>query len=195
MNMATQDSQTQPPGAKQVVPVPLGNIRKNDLPATNTRPAPLPQNGYTIEHFLEVPITLVFEVGRTDITIGQLLELDKGSFVDLRQVSVDIIDVRANDRIIAFGETIALKKRYGIRFGELETVFGLEDDGGRARIRFRRAPQAGTRAGRNHWPVLRARAVHEAPSGRHWQERHADYSVGSVATGWQGEDLGAGCGR
>ena len=31
---------------------------------------------------------------------------------------------------IAFGETIALKKRYGIRFGELETVFGLEDDGG-----------------------------------------------------------------
>jgi flagellar motor switch protein FliN len=116
-------------GAKHVVPVPLGSIRKNDLPATNTRPTPLPQNGYTLEHFLEVPITLVFEVGRTEITIGQLLEMDKGAFIDLRQVSVDIIDIRANDRIIAFGESIALKKRYGIRFGELETVFGLEDDG------------------------------------------------------------------
>lgn len=132
--MAQQDTnmqvQGQSSGAKQVVPVPLGSIRKSELPATNVRPSPLPQNGYTLEHFLEVPVTLIFEVGRTEITIGQLLELDKGSLVDLRQVSVDIIDIRANDRIIAFGETIALKKRYGIRFGELETVFGLEDDGG-----------------------------------------------------------------
>jgi flagellar motor switch protein FliN/FliY len=128
--MAHQDTQTQPPGAKQVVPAPLGSIRKNELPTTNTRLSPLPSNGYGLEHFIDVPITLIFEVGRTEITIGQLLEMDKGSFIDLRQVSVDIIDIRANDRIIAFGETIALKKRYGIRFGELETIFGLEDDGG-----------------------------------------------------------------
>jgi flagellar motor switch protein FliN/FliY len=128
--MAQQDTNQQPPGAKQVVPVPLGSIRKSDLPATNTRSMPMPQNGYSLEHFLEVPITLIFEVGRTEITIGQLLDMDKGSFIDLRQVSVDIIDIRANDRIIAFGETIALKKRYGIRFGELETIFGLEEEGG-----------------------------------------------------------------
>lgn len=120
----------QAPGAKQVVPAPLGTIRKSDVPATNTRPVPLPANGYGLEHFIDVPITLIFEVGRTEITIGQLLEMDKGSFIDLRQVSVDIIDIRANERVIAFGETIALKKRYGIRFGELETIFGLEDDGG-----------------------------------------------------------------
>jgi flagellar motor switch protein FliN/FliY len=128
--MAQQDTQAQAPGAKNVVPVPLGSIKKSDLPVTNTRAMPLPQNGYGLEHFIDVPITLIFEVGRTEITIGQLLEMDKGSFVDLRQVSVDIIDIRANDRIIAFGESIALKKRYGIRFGELETVFGLEDDNG-----------------------------------------------------------------
>jgi flagellar motor switch protein FliN/FliY len=115
---------------KQVMPMPLGTIRKNELPVTNMRVAPVPVAGYGLEHFLEVPITLVFEVGRTEITIGQLLAMDKGSFVDLRQVSVDIIDIRANDRIIAFGETIALKKRYGIRFGELETIFGLEDNEG-----------------------------------------------------------------
>lgn len=132
--MAQQDTKmnmqgAQAAGAKQVVPAPLGSIRKSDVPATNTKPQPLPANGYGLEHFIDVPITLVFEVGRTDITIGQLLELNKGSFVDLRQVSVDIIDIRAHDRIIAFGETIALKKRYGIRFGELETVFGLEEDG------------------------------------------------------------------
>jgi flagellar motor switch protein FliN len=128
--MAHQDTQMQPTSPKQVVPAPLGGTRKTDMPATNTRPPQLPANGYGLEHFIDVPITLIFEVGRTEITIGQLLEMDKGSFIDLRQVSVDIIDIRANERIIAFGETIALKKRYGIRFGELETVFGLEDDGG-----------------------------------------------------------------
>lgn len=76
---------------------------------------------------LDVPVTLVFEVGRTTITIKQLMEMNKGSFVELRQVSVDTIDIRINDRLYAYGETIALQQRYGIRFGELEIRAGVDD--------------------------------------------------------------------
>ena len=80
-----------------------------------------------LEFLFDVPVTLVFEVGRTDITIKQLLELNKGSVLELRNVSVDVIDIRINDKIMAYGETIALQQRYGIRFGELEEFTGVED--------------------------------------------------------------------
>jgi hypothetical protein len=45
----------------------------------------------------------------------------------LRQVSVDVIDVRINDRLFAFGEAIALQQYYGIRFGEHEIIPGVDD--------------------------------------------------------------------
>lgn len=80
-----------------------------------------------LEFLFDVPVTLVFEVGRIDITIKQLLELNKGSVLELRNVSVDVIDIRINDKIMAYGETIALQQRYGIRFGELEEFTGVED--------------------------------------------------------------------
>jgi len=78
------------------------------------------------EMMLDVPITLVFEVGRTDITIKQLMELCEGSYIELRHISVDSIDVRINENIIAEGETIALQQRYGVRFGEVAMLSNSE---------------------------------------------------------------------
>lgn len=135
--MAEQDTRAvnpraavQPAGrvnAQQVTPVPLTGTRKTDLPEqTNVVPT-IPSGGYPLEKFLDVPVTLVFEVGRTQITIGDLMELNRGSYLPLGNMMVDVIDVRVNERIIAFGEAISLNQRYGVRFGELETVLGLED--------------------------------------------------------------------
>jgi flagellar motor switch protein FliN/FliY len=76
---------------------------------------------------LDVPIEMIFEVGRTNISIKQLMEMTQGSFVELRQVSVDIIDIRINDKLFAFGEAIALQTHYGIRFGEHEIIPGVDD--------------------------------------------------------------------
>ncbi len=83
-----------------------------------------------LEVMLDVPITLIFEVGRTNITIKQLMEMCEGSYIELRNISVDSIDVRVSEEIIAQAETIALQQRYGIRFGEVEMIpnSGTEDD-------------------------------------------------------------------
>ena len=81
-----------------------------------------------LEAMMDVPITLTFEVGRTNISIKQLMELGKGSYVELRNVSVDSIDVRVNEQIIAQAETIALPQRFGIRFGEVEMIRNVEEE-------------------------------------------------------------------
>ncbi len=90
------------------------------MPVTINREVP------PIEIMNDVPLTLTFEVGRTSITIKQLMELCEGSFVELRHVSVDTIDVRISEQIIAVGEAIALQQLYGIRMGEVEIPPGLD---------------------------------------------------------------------
>ena len=112
---------------EQVMPMSFGNITGSAV--ETKRPVnPLMNNGVLpFNAMMDVPVKLVFEVGRTVITIKQLMELNKGSFVELRQVSVDTIDICINDKLYAYGETIALQQRYGIRFGELEIRAGVDD--------------------------------------------------------------------
>ena len=95
-------------------------------PTTANVPAPLNHTRPGVELFSNVPIELIFEVGRTNITIKQLMELCEGAFVELRHVSVDSIDVRVNEEIIAKGEAIAMQQWYGSRVGEVEIPPGLE---------------------------------------------------------------------
>lgn len=112
---------------EQVLPLSFGSITGGAV-ATRKPITPLSAGGVLpFNAMLDVPMQLVFEVGRTTITIKQLMELNTGSFVELRQVSVDTIDIRVNDRLFGYGETIALQTRYGIRFGELEIRAGVDD--------------------------------------------------------------------
>ena len=99
---------------------PLTQNQLNVARAGANMPATLNHEPWTIESMGDVPVTLTFEVGRTTITIKQLMELCKGSFVQLRNVSVDTIDVRISGQVIAMAEAIGLQQWYGIRMGEIE---------------------------------------------------------------------------
>ncbi len=109
-----------------VLPMSLNNL--DNLPPAVKVPAPRSTTRHSLDMMADVPITLVFEVGRLNITIKQLMELSEGSYVDLRNMAVDSIDVRVNDKLIAQAETIALPQRYGIRFGEVE-AFSMHSTG------------------------------------------------------------------
>jgi flagellar motor switch protein FliN/FliY len=111
-----------------VMPLPLANITINKAEVKRAANPLLAQGGtLPFSAMLDVPIEMVFEVGRTNISIKQLMEMTQGSFVELRQVSVDVIDIRINDKLFAFGEAIALQQHYGIRFGEHEIIPGVDD--------------------------------------------------------------------
>jgi len=81
----------------------------------------------TLNSMLDVPIPIVFEVGRTEISIAHLMELRQGSFIDLRNVSVDVIDVLVDEKIIAEAEAISLRQRYGVRISEIIHIPSSED--------------------------------------------------------------------
>lgn len=107
-----------------------GSVPFADFGTLSTSKAMVPAvapRALSLNSMLDVPMPTVFEVGRTDITIAHLMELREGSFIDLRNVSVDVIDVRVDEQIIAEGEAISLQQRYGVRISEVTRLPSRED--------------------------------------------------------------------
>lgn len=68
-----------------------------------------------VELILDVPVTLALEVGRTEMTIGNLLGLSQGAVVELDRNAGEPLDVIANGALIARGEIVVVNDKFGIR--------------------------------------------------------------------------------
>lgn len=67
---------------------------------------------------LDVGVQLALEVGRTRLTIRDLLALKPGSVIELERPAGDPMDVYVNQRLVAHGEVVMVNDRYGVRFTE-----------------------------------------------------------------------------
>jgi flagellar motor switch protein FliN len=72
----------------------------------------------TSDLILDVNVRLSLEIGRTQITIRDLLKLAPGSVVEFDRPAGDPLDVLVNDRLVAHGEVVMVNDRYGVRFTE-----------------------------------------------------------------------------
>ena len=64
---------------------------------------------------LDIPVTLSLEVGRTRVSIRNLLQLNQGSVVELDRVTGEPFDVYVNGTLVAKGEVVTVNGRFGIR--------------------------------------------------------------------------------
>ena len=68
---------------------------------------------------LDVPVNVSMEVGRTRISIRELLQLSPGSVVKLQNSVGDPMDILVNGRLVAKGEVVVLGEQFGIRIVEV----------------------------------------------------------------------------
>lgn len=66
-----------------------------------------------------IGVKLSVEVGRTELTIRDLLRLSEGSVIELDRLAGDPLDVLVNGTPIAKGEVVMIGERFGIRFGQI----------------------------------------------------------------------------
>lgn len=66
-----------------------------------------------------VKLKMTVEVGRTQITIEELLRLSEGAVVELDRMAGDPLDILVNGTPIAKGEVVIVGERFGIRFGDI----------------------------------------------------------------------------
>lgn len=72
-----------------------------------------------IERIMDIPVQLTAELGRTRITIKNLLQLSQGSVVELDGLAGQPLDVMINGYLIAQGEVVVVNDKYGIRLTDI----------------------------------------------------------------------------
>ncbi len=78
-----------------------------------------PMNKDNLDVILDIPVTLSMEVGRTNIAIRNLLQLNQGSVVELDRLAGEPLDVLVNGTLIAHGEVVVVNEKYGIRLTDV----------------------------------------------------------------------------
>jgi flagellar motor switch protein FliN/FliY len=72
-----------------------------------------------IRMLLEVPLQIAVELGRTRLTIRELLELSQGSILELDRHAGEPVDVLVNGRPLARGEVVVIDEDFGIRITDV----------------------------------------------------------------------------
>ena len=79
----------------------------------------LPQGDVNLDVILDVPVTIAMEIGRTRISIRNLLQLSQGSVVELDRLAGEPLDVYVNGTLVAHGEVVVVNDKFGIRLTDV----------------------------------------------------------------------------
>ncbi|MBT0728310.1 flagellar motor switch protein FliN [Rosenbergiella australiborealis] len=74
-----------------------------------------------INLIMDIPIQLTVELGRTRMTIKELLRLTQGSIVPLEGLAGEPLDILINHYLIAQGEVVVVNDNYGVRITDIIT--------------------------------------------------------------------------
>jgi flagellar motor switch protein FliN/FliY len=90
-------------------------------PAAAMEPAPnaAPDDCRRLDFVRDIPLSLTVEVGRTKMTIGELLALGPGSLVPLAKAADEPLEIFINDRLVARGEAVIVNDRLAVRLTEV----------------------------------------------------------------------------
>jgi flagellar motor switch protein FliN len=88
-----------------------------------SEPAPSSSSGITsnsaINMLMDVNLLFTVELGRTQMPVKHVLELQKGSVVELDRVAGEPVDVFVNEHLMARGEVVVVDDKFGVRITEL----------------------------------------------------------------------------
>jgi len=103
---------TQTAKAVPAQPAELDNLKPEEPTANANREL-------NLDVVLDIPVTLSMEVGRSRISIRNLLQLNQGSVVELERATGEPLDVYVNGTLIAHGEVVVVNDKFGIRLTDV----------------------------------------------------------------------------
>ena len=72
-----------------------------------------------LDVILDIPVTIAMEIGRTQLSIRNLLQLNQGSVVELDRFAGEPMDVLVNGTLVAHGEVVVVNEKFGIRLTDV----------------------------------------------------------------------------
>lgn len=80
---------------------------------------PVQVNDANIGLILDVPLSVTVELGRTNKSIKDILELTNGSIVELDKLAGEPVDINVNGKFLAKGEVVVIDENFGVRITEI----------------------------------------------------------------------------
>jgi len=78
-----------------------------------------PPGASSIDMLMDVNLNVRIELGRTRMSVEDILKLQDGSVVTLDKLAGDFVDVLVNDKLVARGEVLILNDRFCVRVAEI----------------------------------------------------------------------------
>ncbi|MGX5915155.1 flagellar motor switch protein FliN [Aliidiomarina sp. Khilg15.8] len=94
-------------------------VKTADLEELTDDSQQTPEERRKLDAILDIPVTISMEVGRSQISIRNLLQLNQGSVVELERVAGEPLDVLVNGTLIAHGEVVVVNDKFGIRLTDV----------------------------------------------------------------------------
>lgn len=97
-------------GSEAPKPAPMEELQPSSLPA---------EGAPDLDVIMDIPVRISMEVGNTEISIRNLLQLNQGSVIELDRLAGEPLDVLVNGTLIAHGEVVVVNEKFGIRMTDV----------------------------------------------------------------------------
>lgn len=68
-----------------------------------------------MDALLDVPVRVTVQIGRSRLTLGELVRLGPGSLIPLDREAHEPADILINGKVVARGEVVTIDSAYGVR--------------------------------------------------------------------------------
>ena len=106
-------------GAQPMQPHVASNVPVQSAQFTPLSTVPVQINDANIGLILDVPLQVNVELGRTKKSIKEILDLTKGSIVELDKLAGEPVDIMVNGKYLAKGEVVVIDENFGVRITEI----------------------------------------------------------------------------
>ncbi|WP_421201474.1 lateral flagellar motor switch protein LfiN [Aeromonas enteropelogenes] len=92
-------------------------------PITSNKPRDL-------SFFHQIPVKVTLEVASTQVSLGELMQVEEGAVIELDKLAGEPLDVRVNGRPLAKGEVVVVNGKYGLRLVDVidaNLLHGIDD--------------------------------------------------------------------
>lgn len=96
-----------------------GNVSKAEFQQLTQSPAL--SKASSIDILMDVALPVSIELGRTQLSISEILALGPGSVVELARLAGEPVDVMVNHKLVARGEVVVVEENFGVRITQLIT--------------------------------------------------------------------------
>jgi flagellar motor switch protein FliN/FliY len=94
-------------------------LEPNVAESAAQQPAAPLDTTHALGRVMDIPLAISVELGRTKMLIGELLQLNEGSVLELSKLAGEPLDVLVHGKLVARGEAVVVNDKFGIRLTDI----------------------------------------------------------------------------